>query len=84
MSKGRQVDLGCMPERDDLGKAAAAYVDARDAVRNAKDRLEHAAGIFSDMAVAAGRDQVRVDNRLVCVRVRAERHLVSVKNITGK
>jgi len=71
-------ELNGMPERDECGKAAIAYLGALDGVADAKLHKENAGQVFIEAMVKARRTNVNVMGRVVSIRERAAEEIIKV------
>lgn len=66
--KEAQAELGGMPEPDECGKAARAYLEARNAVEDAKEVQVAAGTELASLLRAKKRVQIKVDGVLITLR----------------
>lgn len=71
-------ELEGMPERDECGKAAIAYLATLDEVADAKVHKEDAATKFITAMLVAKRTSVNVMGRVVSIRERAAEEIIKV------
>jgi hypothetical protein len=67
-TKPKQITMTGMPKRDAVGKAAAKYLKAVEALDEAKDAREEAASALVKIMREKRRQQIRVEGTLISLR----------------
>lgn len=61
----KQSELSNLPERDIVGKKAIEYLDTRDVLEEAKDKLDTVKKELIKLFMEAGKTSVRIEGRTI-------------------